>query len=105
MIGAAVIAIIALSSAFLFVYGVNLLYLSWRALLLAPAIPPAADPPPGSVLVQLPIFDERYVAERGIDAVARAAWPAGGGRGWPSRTSAGAAGRATRPARWLTASS
>jgi hypothetical protein len=75
VIAAAVVAIIALSSAFLFVYGLNLLYLSWRALLLPPAAPPAGEPPPGAVLVQLPIFDERYVAERVIDAVARLDWP------------------------------
>jgi cellulose synthase/poly-beta-1,6-N-acetylglucosamine synthase-like glycosyltransferase len=73
----AAFAIAALSSAFLFVYGANLLYLSWRAVALGPA---PARPPPGPsrqehVVVQLPIYNERYVAERVIEAVAALDWP------------------------------
>jgi hypothetical protein len=75
VIVAAAVTVIALSSGFLFVYGVNLLYLSWLALRLRPGPPSGAEPPEGTVLVQLPIYNERYVAGRVIDAVARLDWP------------------------------
>src|SRR5205807_9527858 len=63
------------SSAFLFVYGVNLVYLSWRARRLEPMQPPGGRPVLETVLVQLPIYNERYVATRVIDAVAQLDWP------------------------------
>jgi cellulose synthase/poly-beta-1,6-N-acetylglucosamine synthase-like glycosyltransferase len=69
------LAVIAASSVFLFLYGVNLLYLAARAAWLPPLPPPAGEPPAGTVLVQLPIYNERYVAERVIDAVCGLDWP------------------------------
>jgi cellulose synthase/poly-beta-1,6-N-acetylglucosamine synthase-like glycosyltransferase len=74
---AAALAVIAASSVFLLVYGLNLLYLSWRALGLPPVrrLPVLGEAPDGTVLVQLPIYNERYVAERVIDAVANLDWP------------------------------
>ena len=68
------LVVIAASSAFLFLYGVNLLYLSWRALRLpaVPALAPITAEP--GVVVQLPIFNERYVAERVIDAACSLEW-------------------------------
>ena len=70
------LAAIALSSCFLFAYGCNLLYLAVRALRIpvepAPAPLRGAEP---EVAVQLPIYDERYVARRLIDAVAALDWP------------------------------
>jgi hypothetical protein len=74
----AALVLIALSSAFLFLYGINLLYLTVRAALLGPvgaARHVAGEAPDGAVLVQLPIYNERYVAERVIDAVCRLDWP------------------------------
>lgn len=71
----AALAVIAASSAFLFIYGSNLLYLSWRALRLPAALEPAGPPPEGTVVVQLPIYNERYVAERVIDAACSLSWP------------------------------
>jgi len=75
MILAAVI-LIAFSSCFLFAYGANLVYLSLRAARLPP--PTEADPVSSGfalVAVQLPIYNERYVAERVIDAAAALDWP------------------------------
>jgi cellulose synthase/poly-beta-1,6-N-acetylglucosamine synthase-like glycosyltransferase len=69
------LVVVGLSSTFLFVYGVNLVYLTVRAGLLPPVTPPAGPAPDGTVLVQLPIYNERYVAERVIDAVCRLDWP------------------------------
>lgn len=64
------------SSAFLFVYGLNLLYLALRSLRLRPAAPPAVTPgAEPAVCVQLPVYNERYVAERVIDAACRLEWP------------------------------
>ena len=70
------VTVIVVSSLFLFAYGSNLLYLSLRAL----RLPPGVEPPPVTrdepeVAVQLPIYNERYVAQRVIDAVARLDWP------------------------------
>ena len=71
------LALIALSSAFLFVYGVNLLFLSWLAARLEPPPPPrTVDAGEPAVAVQLPIYNEQYVAARVIDAAARLDWPA-----------------------------
>lgn len=72
----AAVAVVGLTSAFLFLYGVNVLFLSLRAA----RLPPAASPPPlpeplPSVVVQLPIYDERHVAVRAVDAAGRLDWP------------------------------
>ncbi|HKF77909.1 MAG TPA: glycosyltransferase [Candidatus Dormibacteraeota bacterium] len=69
------LTVIGVSSVFLFLYGVNLLYLSWRALRLPEVRSPAGPAPAGTVVVQLPIYNERYVASRVIDAVCRLDWP------------------------------
>ncbi|HEY4028423.1 MAG TPA: glycosyltransferase [Candidatus Dormibacteraeota bacterium] len=74
----AALAVIAASSVFLLLYGINLLYLTAQAVALGPlgTKPPLDGPvPDGTVLVQLPIYNERYVAERVIDAVCRLDWP------------------------------
>jgi cellulose synthase/poly-beta-1,6-N-acetylglucosamine synthase-like glycosyltransferase len=74
----AALAVIAASTAFLFLYGINLLYLTARAGWLRPVRPVGPPPetaPDATVLVQLPIYNERYVAERVIDAVCGLDWP------------------------------
>lgn len=65
------------TSVALLVFGLNLLYLSWRALCLRPSPSgtiAAGDEP--AVCVQLPIYNERHVAERVIDAACNLDWPA-----------------------------
>jgi cellulose synthase/poly-beta-1,6-N-acetylglucosamine synthase-like glycosyltransferase len=69
------LVVIAASSVFLFLYGVNLLYLTARAAGLKRQSVPATLPPERTVVVQLPIYNERYVAERVIDACCRLDWP------------------------------
>jgi cellulose synthase/poly-beta-1,6-N-acetylglucosamine synthase-like glycosyltransferase len=73
------VAIFATTSALLFVFGVNLLYLTVRALRRAcigfAAPPEGIEDIAAHVCVQLPIFNERYVAERVIDAVCAMDWP------------------------------
>jgi cellulose synthase/poly-beta-1,6-N-acetylglucosamine synthase-like glycosyltransferase len=67
----------ALVLVILFVYGINFLYLamiSWRHNGPDPK-PPSLDMQ-ASVTVQLPVYNELYVAERLIDACARLDWPA-----------------------------
>lgn len=71
------LGLVALTSLVLFAYGLNLLYLSWLSLRLpyrAPRLVAAGQEP--EVTVQLPVYNERYVAERVIDATARLDWPA-----------------------------
>jgi cellulose synthase/poly-beta-1,6-N-acetylglucosamine synthase-like glycosyltransferase len=70
------IGVVMLTSVLLFFFGVNLLFLTWRASRLSP------DPDPSrietgepEVCVQLPIYNERYVAERVLDAVCGLDWP------------------------------
>ncbi|MEO8743926.1 MAG: cellulose synthase family protein [Candidatus Dormiibacterota bacterium] len=71
------IGIVITTSVLLFVFGLNILYLSWRALRLPQpvrrSVAPGDEP---QVCVQLPIFNERYVAERVLDAVCAIEWPA-----------------------------
>ncbi|HUE69202.1 MAG TPA: glycosyltransferase [Candidatus Acidoferrum sp.] len=73
------VAILATTSGLLVVFGVNLLYLTVRAL--REACIGFGAPPEGiedfavQVCVQLPIFNERYVAERVIDAACAMDWP------------------------------
>ncbi len=65
----------ALILVILFAYGVNLLYLAyltWRNNGPDPVAPPLAILP--KVSVQLPVFNELYVAERLIDSAARLDW-------------------------------
>ncbi len=72
----AAVVLIAISSCFLFAYGTNLIYLSVRAARLPRPVAPEpllSDEP--RVAVQLPIYNERYVAARVIDAAARLDWP------------------------------
>jgi cellulose synthase/poly-beta-1,6-N-acetylglucosamine synthase-like glycosyltransferase len=72
------VGILGATSLVLLGFGLNLLYLTWRATRLKPV--PRAPIPAGSepdVCVQLPIYNERYVAERVIDAVCALDWPPG----------------------------
>ena len=72
----AALVLVTLSSGFLFAYGCNLVFLSIRALRLPAAtlpLPFTTDEP--LVAVQLPIYNERYVARRLIDATGRLDWP------------------------------
>ena len=69
-------AIVAATSLLLFVFGLNLLYLTIRALRLkARAQVPVVTGHHPDVCVQIPIFNERYVAERVLDAVCEIEWP------------------------------
>src|SRR5512133_1767067 len=61
----------------LFVFGVNFFFLTYLALKRPPAQPPLVLPEPLPVVtVQLPIYNELYVAERLVEAVARLDYPA-----------------------------
>jgi len=76
LIFAAGAGVVLVSSVLLFLFGLNLLFLAWRATRLRPASRPAL--PRGEeplVCVQVPIYNERYVAERVIDAVCGMEWP------------------------------
>ncbi len=73
---ALVIVVLATTSVLLFGFGVNLLFLTWKAARLRPVARPVA--PAGGeplVCVQIPVYNERYVAERVIDAVCEIEWP------------------------------
>ena len=75
MIGLVSAAVLATTSIILFVFGVNLLYLTFRAIRL-PSPPRrrfVSDHEP-DVCIQIPIYNERYVAERVIDAVCSIDW-------------------------------
>jgi hypothetical protein len=76
MIQAGATGIVAVTSVLLFAFGLNLLYLTWRATRLRPHMetPTAAGGEP-FVCVQVPIYNERYVAERVLDAVCEIDWP------------------------------
>ena len=77
MIAVITVAVLTVTSALLFAFGLNLLYLTARAIRLPHRSP--APPHEGGniprVCVQLPIYNERYVAERVLDAVCRIDWP------------------------------
>jgi len=76
VITAATIGVIVLSSIALFAFGANLLYLTWRASRLRPRhYEPIAEGNEPRVCVQVPIYNERYVAERVLDAVCEMDWP------------------------------
>ena len=76
MITVIAVATIGLTSIALFAFGANLLYLTWRATRLQPPshqpLTPGAEP---CVCIQVPIYNERYVAERVLDAVCELDWP------------------------------
>ncbi len=68
--------ILATSSFALLCFGVNLLYLTWSSTRIRKSPPSSirfGDEP--DVCVQIPIYNERYVAERVIDAVCDMEWP------------------------------
>jgi hypothetical protein len=76
VITATAVGIIALTSLTLFGFGANLLYLTWRATRLRPRrhqLVAGGNEP--RVCVQVPIYNERYVAERVLDAVCELDWP------------------------------
>lgn len=70
-------AIYGIALSLLFIYGVNILYLSWITSRCRPqatgVVPPTEFP---LVTVQLPIYNELYVAKRVVEAVVRLDWPA-----------------------------
>ena len=76
MITTITLGVLAASSFALLCFGANLLYLTWSSTRLRPArrasIAIGAEP---DVCVQVPIYNERYVAERVIDAVCAMEWP------------------------------
>lgn len=76
VIAAIPVVVLVLSSSALFVFGLNLLYLTWRSTRIGPRreieLRSGMEP---SVCVQIPIYNERYVAERVIDAVCELEWP------------------------------
>lgn len=77
MISAIIVGILAVTTTALFAFGVNLLFLTWRATRLRArprrSIAQGEEP---HVCVQVPIYNERYVAERVLDAVCALDWPA-----------------------------
>jgi hypothetical protein len=68
--------VLAATSVALLCFGLNLLYLTWSSTRIRasirPSIPFGNEP---DVCVQVPIYNERYVAERVIDAVCEIEWP------------------------------
>ena len=81
MIGTITATIVGLTSLLLFGFGLNLLYLTVRALRLPRPSSPAGHLPINGeeplVCIQIPIYNERYVAERVLDAVCGIEWPRG----------------------------
>jgi cellulose synthase/poly-beta-1,6-N-acetylglucosamine synthase-like glycosyltransferase len=72
-----VLAVYASIFVVLFAYGANFLYLTWMAIRHPADAATPVDPTEWpTVTVQLPIFNEVYVAERLIDAVVRLDYPA-----------------------------
>jgi cellulose synthase/poly-beta-1,6-N-acetylglucosamine synthase-like glycosyltransferase len=73
---AVAVSILAVTSVLLFGFGVNLLFLTWRATKLQPRperhVTRGGEP---RVCVQIPVYNERYVAERVLDAVCAIDWP------------------------------
>jgi cellulose synthase/poly-beta-1,6-N-acetylglucosamine synthase-like glycosyltransferase len=70
------VTILGVTSVLLFAFGVNLLYLTWRAtrLRVGPKHSIVGECEP-LVCVQVPVYNERYVAERVLDAVCAIDWP------------------------------
>jgi cellulose synthase/poly-beta-1,6-N-acetylglucosamine synthase-like glycosyltransferase len=70
------IATIGLTSIALFAFGANLLFLTWRATRLPARVhQPLIRGSEPRVCIQVPIYNERYVAERVLDAVCELDWP------------------------------
>lgn len=77
MIALVAVLIIGVTSVLLFAFGVNLLYLTRRATKLRPRPgQPVMQGDEPFVCVQIPVYNERYVAERVLDAVCAIDWPA-----------------------------
>ncbi|HSS93996.1 MAG TPA: glycosyltransferase [Candidatus Dormibacteraeota bacterium] len=76
MIATITLVVLTATSFALLCFGVNLLYLTWSSTRIrtAPRAPIASGDEP-NVCVQVPIYNERYVAERVIDAVCAMEWP------------------------------
>ncbi|HYM66794.1 MAG TPA: glycosyltransferase family 2 protein, partial [Patescibacteria group bacterium] len=76
MIDVITIGAVLLTSTLLFLFGVNLLFFTWRATRL-PRTSPLRLVESGEplVCVQIPIYNECYVAERVMDAVCALDWP------------------------------
>src|SRR5439155_160036 len=76
LIAVIAVAVVAATSQLLFAFGLNLLYLTVRAMRLGPPaarrLATAGEP---RVCVQIPIYNERYVVERVLDAVCAIDWP------------------------------
>lgn len=71
------IAYIAVSAA-LFVYGVNWYYFVWKWRRIRSGVPQGGDRKLAgfpTVTVQIPVYNERYVAQRLLETVARFDWP------------------------------
>src|SRR5260370_12951589 len=69
-------AIVAVTGWALSGLGANVLYLTWRVTRLRPQlISPLRPGDEPMVCVQVPIYNERYVAERVLDAVCELDWP------------------------------
>ena len=76
MITPIAIGVIAASSLALFAFGANILFLTYRATRIQPRRhPPIAHGNEPRVCVQVPIYNERYVADRVLDAVCALDWP------------------------------
>ena len=76
MITVIAIATIGLTSIALFAFGANLLFLTWRSTRLHPRVhQPVLTGSEPRVCIQVPIYNERYVAERVLDAVCELDWP------------------------------
>jgi cellulose synthase/poly-beta-1,6-N-acetylglucosamine synthase-like glycosyltransferase len=70
------VGLVMLSSTLLFLFGLNVLFLTWRATRLTPKPSrPVGAGEESQVCVQIPIYNERYVAERVIEAVCALDWP------------------------------
>ena len=70
------VATIGLTSIALFAFGANLLFLTWRATRLPTRVhQPLIHGSEPRVCIQVPIYNERYVAERVLDSVCELDWP------------------------------
>jgi len=77
MILSLAVATLCITSLLLFAFGLNLIYLTWQATRLpAPASRPMVRDAEPFVCIQVPVYNERYVAERVLDAVCSIDWPA-----------------------------
>ncbi|GAC1637394.1 MAG: hypothetical protein NVS9B11_00260 [Candidatus Dormibacteraceae bacterium] len=76
MILTVAVATLCVTSVLLFAFGINLIYLTWRATRLpASAHRPTYRDAEPFVCIQVPVYNERYVAERVLDAVCAIDWP------------------------------